>query len=68
MEEKDDELQTDFGATSWPALHWLHWLVWHPWSSTCSRETLLKHNPQFVAGKHSLFGDHESEDILTILL
>ena len=27
MEEKDDELQTDFGATSWPALHWL---VWHP--------------------------------------
>ena len=24
-------------------------------------------NPQLVAGEHGLFGDHESEDIQTIL-
>ena len=29
-------------------------------------ETLTKLIPQFVAGEHSLFGGHESEDIQTI--
>ena len=36
--------------------------------ATCSWETLIILNPQFVAGKHSLFGGHESEDIWTIFL
>ena len=26
------------------------------------------HIPQFVAGDHGLFGDHESKDIQTILI
>ena len=34
--------------------------------ATCSWEPLTMLNPQLVAGKHSFFGDHESEDIRTI--
>ena len=35
--------------------------------ATCSWETLTMLSPQLVAGKHSFFWDHESEDIRTIL-
>ena len=63
MEEKDDELQTNFGATRcsiWGLALWN--------SATCSWEILTMLNPQFVAGEHGLFGGHESQDIQTILL
>ena len=73
MEEKDEELQTNFVAT-----RWYIWAggdqgrplgtAWHICANfaTCSREPLTMLNPQFVAREHGLFGGHESEDIRTI--
>ena len=73
MEAKDDELQTNFGAT-WCSI-WNLELVRTGWGTaghicanfaTCSREPLTMLNPHFVAGEHGLFGANESEDIRTI--
>ena len=71
MEEKDEELQTNFGATRWSI--WARGDWGRPGETmgptlptifancaTCSWETLSMLNPQFVAGEHGLFWGHES--------
>ena len=80
MEEKDDELQINFGAAR--CFIWglaLVDIIWDWLASygtagqicanfaTCSWEPLTMLNSHFVAGEHGLFGAHESEDIQTIL-
>ena len=70
MQEKDDKLQTNFGATIWGlALLALVGTGQHICANcaTCSWEPLTMLNPQFVAGEHGLFGGHKSEDIRTFL-
>ena len=57
MEAKDDELQTNFGATKCSICANF---------ATCSWEPLTMLNPHFVAGEHCLFGVLESEDIPSI--
>ena len=77
MEEKDDGLQTNFGATrcsireggaTWCCLPPLG-TAGHICANfaTCSWESLTMLNPHFVAGEHGLFGGHKSEDIRIFL-
>ena len=68
MEEKDDELQNNFGATrcSIGVGEGVLALLGTANFATCSWEPLTMLNPHFVAGEHYLFGAHESEDIRTI--
>ena len=73
MEEKDDELQTNFGDTRCSirgegALIGASCHRWAPLGTACSWEPPTILNPHFVAGEHGLFGAHESEDIRTILV
>ena len=80
-QEKDDGLQTNFGAPSGfsyrsPGVTALgdgdheEGITGgnrgpNTNCATCSWEKLTMLNPQLVAGKHVFFGDHESEDIQT---
>ena len=81
MDGKDDELQTNFGATrcsireggaTWcclpPLGAPLGALLGALLGTACSWEPSTMLNPHFVAGEHGLFGAHESEDIRTILI
>ena len=74
MEEKNEELQTNFGATRWSI--WSRGDRGRPCAQLYQQFLLIvqlvagKHmlNPQSVAEKHVFFGDHESKDIRTIQL
>ena len=68
IEAKDDELQTNFGATKCSIWRLELVAAGHICANfaTCSWEPLTMLNPHFVAGEHCLFGAHESEDIPTI--
>ena len=63
MEAKDDELQTNFGATRCSI--WGIELVGagHRWAPLGTFVLIL----QLVAREHGLFGGHESEDIRAII-